>query len=124
MPADLAVIFCDLDLAGSHIYAHNHLSVDRFGCCELGRDSDLGAYELSRFVRCKFERDLDLSLGGCLCVRVLNVFGHLHECLVELFGKSTAGESLEVDVTLYACFLHFLDPPSWSLNCSARQCEG
>ena len=108
MPPDLAVVFRYFKLAGSHIYAHNHLSVDRFCGGEFGRDSDLGVDELAGFVWCKFDCHIDLSLGGSFCVRVLDIVSHLHECLVELFSEGTTGQSFEVDLCLCFGFLHGL----------------
>ena len=108
LSADLPVVFGDLDLAGSHIDAHHHLRVDCFGSCELGRDSDLGSYHLAGFVRRKFNIYRDLALSGCFCVRILNIFSHLHERLVEFLGEGSACESFEVDLCLYFLLFHVL----------------
>ena len=110
MSPDLSVILRDLQLAGSHVYAHNHLSVDRLGGGQLGCDGDLGVDELAGFVRCKFDCDIDLPLGGGLGVRVLDIVGHLNERLVELLSEGTTGQRFEVDLCLGFLFLHVWDP--------------
>lgn len=63
---------------------------------------------MAGFVRRKFNIYRDLALGGGVCVRILNVFGHLHECLVEFLGEGSTCEGFEVDLCLYFLLFHVL----------------